>query len=353
LIALELIWTRIFSAEFFYTFAFLVLSLAILGLGLGALAVRLFRVIDRDSLLGVFLSLTGLMTALGPILVFQLGVDFSQLFSSFPMIIKFAVTTILLSSAFGYGGIALAILFKRYHREMPRLYMYDLVGAGLGVAFAIIMMNTFGTPEAAFLSALPVLLAAFIVSQKWWKAIPVVIAAAAVALCPLADDLLRVEREERAPILYRHWDAMSLVKIFQHEGPYRGINVDNAANSSVYEFDGNWDRPDSMRFQFGIAVDYLIGLFDSCTFLSLGSGGGTDVLQALQEGATEIHAVDVNPHINDLMLDGELAGYTGNIYHDPRVIVATEDDRAYVRSFKNKFDLIYSLSSNTFAAVAS
>ena len=32
LIALELTWTRIFSAEFFYTFAFLILSLAILGL---------------------------------------------------------------------------------------------------------------------------------------------------------------------------------------------------------------------------------------------------------------------------------------------------------------------------------
>jgi len=37
LIALEIVWTRIFSAEFFYTFAFLVLSLAVLGLGLGVI----------------------------------------------------------------------------------------------------------------------------------------------------------------------------------------------------------------------------------------------------------------------------------------------------------------------------
>jgi hypothetical protein len=33
LIGLELVWTRIFSAEFFYTYAFLTLSLAIMGLG--------------------------------------------------------------------------------------------------------------------------------------------------------------------------------------------------------------------------------------------------------------------------------------------------------------------------------
>ncbi len=44
LIGLEIIWTRIFSAEFFYTFAFLTLSLAILGLGLGALAIRLYTI---------------------------------------------------------------------------------------------------------------------------------------------------------------------------------------------------------------------------------------------------------------------------------------------------------------------
>ena len=41
LVALEIVWTRIFSAEFFYSFAFLVVSLAVLGLGLGALSAAL------------------------------------------------------------------------------------------------------------------------------------------------------------------------------------------------------------------------------------------------------------------------------------------------------------------------
>ena len=49
LIALEIIWTRIFSAEFFYTFAFLILSLAILGLGLGALALRFFKYLNHEK----------------------------------------------------------------------------------------------------------------------------------------------------------------------------------------------------------------------------------------------------------------------------------------------------------------
>jgi len=49
LIALEIAWTRVFSAEFFYPFAFLILSLAVLGLGLGALAVRLIPALAREE----------------------------------------------------------------------------------------------------------------------------------------------------------------------------------------------------------------------------------------------------------------------------------------------------------------
>lgn len=54
-----------------------------------------------------------------------------------------------------------------------------------------------------------------------------------------------------------------------------------------------------------------------------------------------------------MMQDGELAQFSGYIYRDPRVIVVSEDARAYVRRFTDKFDLIYSFSSNSYAALAS
>ena len=80
LISLEIVWTRIFSAEFFYTFAFLVLSLAVAGLGLGSLCVRLFQSFRRMEYFGIILGLAGVSALLGPPLVFQLGLDFSILF---------------------------------------------------------------------------------------------------------------------------------------------------------------------------------------------------------------------------------------------------------------------------------
>ena len=239
LIPLELAWTRIFSAEFFYTFAFLVLSLAILGLGLGALALRLFKALDRDSFQGVYLALAGLCSLVGPILVFKLGLDFSLIFTSWAMVGKLVLTVLILMSSFFFGGSALAMLFKRNHQDMPRLYMADFLGAGVGVLAAIWAMNYFGTPAASFLIALPVLLASLIVGNTWTKALPVVVAVAVVWLYPSAESLLEMERQERAPVIYKHWDAMSKIKVYDFDGNYRGLNIDNVANSPVYPFDGD------------------------------------------------------------------------------------------------------------------
>ena len=353
IISLELTWTRIFSAEFFYTFAFLILSLAILGLGLGALVLRLSPRLDREGTLPWLLLLTGAAMLAGPPLVFRLGLDFTQAFHSPTMVARLLLAVALLSSTYLFGGCALALLLRRNHQDMPRLYMADLVGAGLGILLVILAMNLLGTPAAAFACALPVLLAAFLVAPRWLRILPVILAVGAVFLGLHGAELLELKREEPAPVIYRHWDAVAKMKILDRGEGWRGLNIDNAANSPVFQFDGNWARPDSLRFQFNIDVTNLIRRFDGCTFLSLGAGGGGDVLQALQAGATKVHAVEVVPYANWLMTKGPLAEYSGHIYADPRVIVATEDARAYVRRHPHTFDVIYSLSSNTFAALAS
>lgn len=384
LIAQELSWTRVLSAEFFYTFAFLVLSLAMLGLGIGGLLVRLCSSLDRPERLWVYLSLTAVASMAGPPAVFALGLKFSALFAGWEMIGKLVIAIVLLSSSFLFGGIALAILFKHNHQDMPRLYMADLLGAGGGVVVALFMMNQIGTPQAVFLLVIPTLTAALLAARGAWRITAVLLATGAIALSVRGDQVLELSRPEPAPVIYKHWDATAKIKVYGFSEDYRGLNIDNIANSPVYRFDGVWDRPDSLRYEFGIDVSWLIGQFDSCTFLSLGAGGGSDVLQALQAGATEIHAVEVIPHVNRMMLEDDLSGYfqpaTGNdaadsdsatndnpaptsamslaefsgyIYRDPRVVVATEDARAYVRRYPGKFDVIYSLSSNTWAALAS
>jgi hypothetical protein len=233
LIGLELVWTRIFSGEFFYTFAFLVLSLAIMGLGLGALTLRLFPSLNKHILLGLFLALSGLTALCGPPLIFKLGLVFSKIFVSWLMVGKLIIAAIILGSTYFFGGIALAMLFKNNHQNIPRLYMADLIGAGGGVFTGIILMNIIGTPESTFLIALPMLLAAFIGSVKWMKIIPAGLAVLMFLFLPSSENLLEANRPERAPVIYKHWDAMAKIKIYDFNGIYRGINVDNVSNSPV------------------------------------------------------------------------------------------------------------------------
>jgi hypothetical protein len=376
LIALELVWTRLFSAEFFYTFAFLTLSLAVLGLGLGALALRLIPALDRERRLGLFLALTAATALLGPHVAFHVGMDFALLFSRWSMVGRFAVVLLALGLPFFFGGMALSLVFKHDSGQIPRLYMADLLGAGLGVAVAIVAMNALGTPVAAAWIPLPALVAALIAEQRRQWLFPVAMwFLAAAGLGARADRLLEVGREERAPVIYRHWDAMAKIKLYDFAGEARGINIDNVANSPVLPFDGNWAAlgRDTTYNRWAIDVGWLVDRFERCTFLSLGAGGGSDVLQALEKGAAEVHAVEVIPQINRMMRVGDPSGYvvhdsttqdstgrivtcaeySGHLYRDPRVRVVTEDARTYVRRHRGAFDVIYSLSSNTWAALGS
>ncbi len=242
LVALELVWTRLFSAELYYPFAFLILSLAILGLGLGALAVRLIPTLRRRSLLGPILCFTALAASAGPLLMFRLELDLATLFESWATAGRFAAVIGLLSAAFLFGGMALASVFRQHHGEMPRLYMADLTGAGVGVLAAVAAMNIFGTQEAVFLCSLPALAAALLAGRGWQKILPAALVVATALLTTTSAPLLERQRPERGPVIYRHWDAMAKIKLYGFGPEYRSFNIDNLANTGTYGFDGDWDH---------------------------------------------------------------------------------------------------------------
>jgi spermidine synthase len=353
ILSTELFLTRLFSAEFYYTFAFLILSLAILGLGLGALFLRIFPKLNRPQLLPVWLSLTGLFINVAVPAVFYLNLDFAKLVADPTQIVKLVSAVLLLGSAYFFGGVALAQILKTNSDEIPKLYMSDLIGASVGVILFIIVMNLFGANVTLIFCSIPALFASFILAEKWLKIFPTLIIVLSLVSLIFAGGIPEQKRKEPAPVIYTHWDATAKIKLYEYDSTRSGLNIDNVANSPVYRFDGKWPQEESLKYQFNIDVRNLMKKFHRCCFLSLGAGGGTDVFQALQYNADEIHAVEVIPHINYLMKEGFLSDYSGNIYNDSRVKVITSDARAYIRAFQNKFDIIYSLSSNSWAALAS
>jgi len=370
LVASEMVWTRIFSAELFYTFAFLTLSMAVMGLGLGALSLRFFPRLQQVT--AGMLVISAIFAAAGPVAVIALSLEFSQLLFSPGMLARFLLAVLLLGLPYFCVGVALATLFRKYVEHMDHLYMGDMLGAGLGVLAAILVMNTLGTPAAVFLIPVPTLIAAMLIGKARLRFAALLLCVVSIGALPWADGLLEGQREERAPVIYKHWDAMAKIKVFDYGPEARGINIDNVANTPVIAFDGDWQALAEEPIDWDINVGNLVRRFDHATFLSLGAGGGADVLQALNHGAAEIHAVEVNPHINRMLLEGDPEGYleiedetgvmrefvtsdvfSGHLYQNPKVNVVSEDARTYVRRFHDHFNVIYSLSSNTFSALGS
>ncbi len=348
LIALEIVWTRILAAEFFHTFAFLIVSLAILGLSFGSLSLRLFKRANTVGFTGWFGGLAVFFALASPVLVLSLGLHFNELFTARLNLVKLAGAILLLWAPFYCAGVVIARWFKMAGPDFPKLYACDLAGASLGAIAAVGLMNLLSVPHAALLLVIP-LIAGVLLLPGRIKYLSVIGLAALVGLLVCPWNLYLPKRAERAPIKYRHWDSMGLIKVYADNPQAFGINIDHAANTPVIRFDGNW----SNAIPFAINLKNLIRRSPGCRFLSVGAGGGGDVLQALMHGAADVCAVEVMPEINRLLRTGELREFSGDIYHDPRVKVFTEDARLFARNHRNRFDLIFSLSSNTFAALGS
>ena len=230
LVAVEVIWTRVFSAEYFYTFAFLIVSLAVLGLGMGALALRIVPPLGRMRGVGNVLALASLAALAGPGAVLRLRLDLGAVFRDPWVAPKLILALLILAAPFFLAGITLARLFREQHREMPRLYMADLAGAGAGVLLAVWTMNALGTPVAAVLVCLP-LAAACLLAARRPGAVHAALAALIVVLCIFASPALEIPRKEPGAIVQRSWDAMGKIKVHEMAPDRRNIQVDNAANS--------------------------------------------------------------------------------------------------------------------------
>jgi spermine/spermidine synthase len=88
------------------------------------------------------------------------------------------------------------------------------------------------------------------------------------------------------------------------------------------------------------------------TALVIGPGGGRDLVSALVFGAAHVDGVEINPIIaNDVMRDHFLE-FSGKIYSHPRVTIAIDDGRSFVRRSTKRYDVIQASLVDTWAATA-
>src|SRR5512136_1008036 len=144
--------TRIFSATIWYHFAFVAISVALLGWGLGGFALHLARgriAFSRERA-ALLTFLYGISIPLALWLIVRVPFHPDRL--SF----YFAVSLL----PFLLAGMALSMLFAIERTNAGRLYFADLLGASLGALAVTFLLSWLGGENAVLLVAIAPLLAA-------------------------------------------------------------------------------------------------------------------------------------------------------------------------------------------------
>ena len=140
--------------------------------------------------------------------------------------------------------MALSLIFKHDSDDIPRLYMADLLGAGLGVVVGDRWHERAGHAAGRGLDpAAGAAAAAVLAGRRAWRLLPLAVLAgrccSRARAGPAARGAARGARAGDLQALGRDGQDQDL----RLRGPGAGINIDNVANSPVLPFDGDWDGP--------------------------------------------------------------------------------------------------------------
>src|SRR5579864_1882612 len=145
---LELALTRLFSVVLFYHFAFLAISIALLGLGSGGVFAYLGKSwlgrFQARSLLSWLCVSNALVVPIVLEIVLHVPVSLSLSRGNF-----LRLTAIYLTSAvpFFVTGLEFSILFARESKHISRLYGADLLGGALACLGIVPLLNWLGGPN--------------------------------------------------------------------------------------------------------------------------------------------------------------------------------------------------------------
>src|SRR5580693_10231724 len=151
---LELALTRLFSVVLFYHFAFLAISIALLGLGSGGVFAYLGKSWLGRYSTRILLSWLCIANALLVPVVLEIVLHVPVSLSLSPHNFL-RLTAIYLASAvpFFVTGLEFSILFARESQQISRLYGADLLGGALACLAIVPLLNWLGGPNTVLFAA--------------------------------------------------------------------------------------------------------------------------------------------------------------------------------------------------------
>jgi len=355
--------TRVLSVVVWYHWAFLSISLVMLGLGVPGFVFSLVR--QPLSHLPRLLLAAGVATPLAVALVVKLGAAFLDHTILFVILCVLPVTLCL-------GGAVCLLLMKAPGPRISRMYGADLLGAGLGAVAVIPLMHGVPTPHlAAAMGACPLLalvLQGTPMARTAWALLGVLVAALVWGE-PFEVTRTKNYDESLNNRLHVKWTPTARLAVFdssffmleiQKGGFVWGggkkyessgveqywLEQDGGAGTPITRFDGDFDTLGFLDYDV-TTVGYQLTRPGSVAIV--GVGGGRDILSALRAGAERVDAIELNGGTVDLV-SKRFGGFSGDVYHLPGVNTIVSEGRSFLTRTQKRYDLVQISLTDTFAA---
>ncbi len=358
---LELGLTRLFSVVLFYHFAFLSISIALLGLGAGGvfaylLKARLARSETRPLVARLcILNAIVIPAVLKIVLYTPVSLEISR-----SNVLR--LTMIYLTSAmpFFLTGLQCSIVFARESEHIPRLYGADLCGGALACIAIVPLLNLIGGPNVILLGAV----AAAVAGVVWAGAgtLRRVSAGLAVALAILIVanhssrwiDVVYAKGKlrDKSWVEFAHWNAISRVEVDKW-GYNKGIVIDADASTYIMNADPKqWTGTEWEKDLMSAPPAVANVLRPHGAFAIIGPGGGVDVLRAVANGSPSVTGIEINPIIATTIMRDRYRDFSYGLYERPEVHIHVSDGRSYLRSTHERFDVVQMTLVDTWASTA-
>ena len=361
ILMLELVLTRIFSVKLYYHYAFMVISLALLGSGASGVYVYLFpRFFRLERLEKQLFAFCWLFAASIPLILgFILRLDF-QFDFTLRQLWRIVLLYGIPSVPFFLGGLCLSLAMTHLSDNISRLYSFDLAGAACGCLLVIPLLNVLGGPQAmlaiAVLAAVACWLLLPVCPPKILYVLPLLLLVPLGASLVLGPDnpwlkLHYVKGRDEGEALFTKWNSSSRITVVQvnHDRKDTWIIMDGDAGTLLPDFDGDLA---SWKFLQGRVSSLAYHIKPAAQTLIVGPGGGIDVLTALSFGNRDITGVEINPITVDDVMRGVFRDFTGGLYFRPEVKIHVDEGRSFIRRAPHSYDIIQATLVDTWAATA-
>jgi spermidine synthase len=359
---LELALTRLFSVVLFYHFAFLVISIALLGLGTGGV----FAFLAKSWLAGfetrsLVAWLCAINAAIVPaVLEVVLRTPVSLDVSGENVL---GLTVIYLASAvpFFLTGVEFAVVFARESEHIPRLYGADLAGGASACLAIVPLLNLIGGPNTVVFAAMMAAVAGMLwASTGFTRKIAGALAIVLLLLITANHagrliDVVYAKGEFRDPawVEFARWNAISRVEVDRQGGGAKAVVIDADASTYIMNVDPQqWQGTEWQKSLMSSPAALANLLRPHGEFAIIGPGGGVDVLRAVANGSPKVTALEINPIIANTIMRGRYAGYAYHLYERPQVHIQVTDGRSYLRSTRECFDVVQMTLVDTWASTA-